>query len=67
MIIEHTAKELIIRLPLKKQVEDVQDIVDMFEYKELAKNSKATQKDVDSLISKIKKGRWKRTQLKLST
>ncbi len=57
MIIERTNNEVIFRLPANMDVDELQDIADMLEYKEIAQKSKATQQDVDSLVKTIKKGR----------
>jgi hypothetical protein len=42
-------------------IDDLQDLTDLFEYKELTSKSKANQKEVDNLVKKIKKGRWEKT------
>ena len=65
MIIERKAKEIIFRLPYSTNVDDLQDLTDLLEYKEIVKKSKASQKDVDTLVSTIKKGRWSKTKKKL--
>ena len=65
MIIERTAKEIIFRLPYSTNMDDLQDLTDMLEYKEIVKKSKASQKDVNTLVSSIKKGRWGRTKQQL--
>ena len=65
MIIESTKKEVRFRVSSKIPVDDLQDIVDLFEFKEISRKSKATQKGVDNLVSTIKKGRWEKTQTKL--
>jgi hypothetical protein len=65
MIIERTLKEVIFRLPSSTRLEDLQDIANLFVFKEIARKSKATQKDVDDLVKKIKKGRWAKTKGKL--
>lgn len=65
MIIERTSKEIIFRFPKDLNLDDLQDLTDLFEYKEIAKKSKATQKDVDSLVKEIKKGRWEKTKQQL--
>lgn len=62
MIIERTKNEIIFRLPYNISVDDLQDLTDLFEYKEIAKKSKATQQDVDLLVKSIKKGRWSKTK-----
>jgi len=65
MIIERTKNEVVFRLSGKTKIDDLQDIADLLEYKEISSKSKASQKDVDALISSVKKGRWKRTKAKL--
>ena len=65
MIIERTSKEVVFRLPSSTKLEDLQDIADLFTFKETSQKSKATQKDVDDLVKKIKKGRWAKTRQKL--
>ena len=62
MIIERTKKEIIFRLPNNINMDDLQDLSDLFEYKEITRKSKATQKDVDLLVKTIKKGRWEKTK-----
>ena len=58
MIIERTNDEIIIRLPADINIVDLQDMTDWFQYKELTRNSKAKQEDVDALVNQVKKGRW---------
>jgi hypothetical protein len=58
MIIERTKNEIIIRLPGDMNIDELQDMADWFQYKEITRKSKATQADVDILVSQIKKGRW---------
>ena len=65
MIIERTSKEVVFRLPSTTKLEDLQEIANLFAFKEIARNSKATQKGVDELVKKIKKGRWAKTKNKL--
>ncbi len=65
MIIERTSKEIVFRLPSTTKMEDLQEVADLFSFKEIARKSKATQKDVDDLVKKIKKGRWGKTKNKL--
>jgi cytochrome c551/c552 len=62
MIIERTKKELIFRFPANLNIDDMQDLTDLFAYKEIAQKSKAKQKDVDALVKEIKKGRWEKTK-----
>lgn len=65
MIIERTKKEVIFRLSGNIDIDDLQDMADWLEFKELGNKSKATQKDVDDLVKKVKKGRWSKTRSKI--
>ncbi|MEO8822274.1 MAG: hypothetical protein ABI366_01790 [Ginsengibacter sp.] len=65
MIIERTDKEVIFRLPSNTKLEELQEIADLFAFKEISKKSKASQTDVDELVKKIKKGRLSKTKRKL--
>ncbi len=66
MIIERTKDEVIFRLPADIRLEDLQELTDWFNYLELSRKSKATQQDVDKLVTEIKKGRWDRRKSALS-
>ena len=66
MIIERTNKEVIFRFSSNIDVDDLQDMTDLFEYMEIAKKSHASQNDVDRLVKTIKKGRWEKTKAKIS-
>lgn len=65
MIIENKANELVIRLSKNLKVDDLQDIIDFLEYKELTKKNKTPQNEVDDLVKSIKKGRWGKTTKKI--
>jgi hypothetical protein len=65
MIIERTPSEIIFRFPKNMKLDDLQDLTDLFEFKELTKKSNTTQKEVDDLVKVIKKGRWKKTKQQL--
>lgn len=65
MTIERTSKEIIFRLPSSIKIDDLQEIADLFTFKEISRNSKATQIKVDDLVKTIKKGRWVKTKQKL--
>jgi hypothetical protein len=65
MIIERTAKEVLFRLPTSTKIEDLQEIANLFAFKEISQRSKANQKDVNDLVKKIKKGRWSKTKSKV--
>lgn len=66
MIIERTQDEIIFRFPKNMNLDDLQDLTDLFEYKELTKKSKTSQKEVDNLVKTIKKGRWNKTKQQLN-
>ncbi len=65
MRIERTKNEVIFRLPSSTNLDVLQDIANLLAFKEVAIKSKATQKEVDALVKKIKKGRWAKTKRKL--
>ena len=65
MIIERTSKEVVFRLPSSTKLEDLQEIANLFAFKEISSKSKATQNDVDDLVKKVKKGRWEKTKKRL--
>lgn len=65
MIIERNKDEIIFKLEGNINIDDLQDLTDLFEFKEISRKSKAKQKDVDSLVKSIKKGRWEKTKNKL--
>nr|NQU88860.1 hypothetical protein [Bacteroidota bacterium] len=58
MIIEKTNSEIIIRLPVDMDIEELQDMKDWLDYLETTRESKAKQKDVDDMVKEVKKGRW---------
>lgn len=65
MTIERTSKEVIFRLPSSTKLEDLQAITDLFVFKDISQKSKASQKDVDDLVRKTKKGRWAKTKRRI--
>ncbi len=65
MIIERTKSEIIIRLPGDINIDELQDMTDWFNYKEITRKSKAKQEEVDALVSQIKKGRWEKRKVLL--
>ena len=65
MKIERTKNEIIIRVSSSLNLDDLQDLTDLIEYKEISMKSKASQKEVDNLVSDIKRGRWEKTKSKL--
>jgi len=62
MMIERTQNEIIFRFPKSMDLDDLQDLTDFFEYRELTRKSNATKKDVDVLVKAVKKGRWEKTK-----
>lgn len=65
MIIERTEEEVIFKFPSDLNLDDLQDLADLFNFREVAKKSKATQQDVNQLVKNIKKGRWEKTKQQL--
>ncbi|OFX35244.1 MAG: hypothetical protein A2X08_07335 [Bacteroidetes bacterium GWA2_32_17] len=58
MLIERTIKEVIIRLPVTVDTDDLQDFLDYTRYKELTSNFNVTQKEVDRIADKVNKDWW---------
>jgi hypothetical protein len=52
-----TKEDIVIRIPKKLYDENVQELLNYIEYKKIVSKSKATQKDIDSIMSGIKKER----------
>ncbi len=65
MMIERENNEVVFRVSGNIDIDDLQDIADFLEFKEIARNSKAVQEDVDELVKTVKKGRWEETQKKV--
>lgn len=55
MIIERTKSEVVIRIPANINTDDLQDFVNYIRYKELTSKFKVSQKEVDGLVSDVKK------------
>ncbi|MDT3738987.1 MAG: hypothetical protein RO257_05735 [Candidatus Kapabacteria bacterium] len=62
MVIERTENELVFKMPYSSNIDELQDLEDLFQYFQITQKSKATQEDVDNLVEEIKKGRWNRTK-----
>ena len=58
MTIERTDGEIIIRIPDSVEFSEIQRLIDFITYKEITKESKATQEDVNKLASEINKNWW---------
>jgi len=59
MVIERTAGEFVIRIPVSTKVEHVQDLIDYLRYKELTSMYEVSQSEVDTLAREINKNWWK--------
>ena len=51
--------DIIIRIPRKLYSKDVQNLIDLIQFKKTVANSKAIQKDIDDILTDIKKDRKK--------
>lgn len=60
MILERTEDEILIRLPLETDENDLKRFIDFFKYKELTKNSKATQNDANELAKAANRSMMKK-------
>ncbi|MBN2485495.1 MAG: hypothetical protein JXB34_05950 [Bacteroidales bacterium] len=60
MKVERTNNELLIRIPGNLTSSRIQSIMDYLRYEELTADSRATEEDLNNLISKAKRGRWDR-------
>ncbi|MEQ9297792.1 MAG: hypothetical protein RIF33_04470 [Cyclobacteriaceae bacterium] len=58
MIIERTDKEVIFRLPADMNLEALQRVFDYLRFKELTKDSVATEEDANSLADESKQVWW---------
>jgi hypothetical protein len=65
MVITRTKKEVIIRLPVSVDIEDLQDFLDYARYKELTSKFKISQKEVDKISDQINKDWWIKNRKKL--
>ena len=62
MIIERTAGEFVIRIPVTTQVEQIQDVIDYLRYKELTSTYEVSQSEVDILAREINKKWWRESR-----
>lgn len=65
MKVERTNSEVIIRIPASIDTSDLEEMVDFIRFKEITSKSKVTQEEVDSLVKKVKKGRWEKNRKRL--
>jgi hypothetical protein len=62
MRIERTNKEVIVRLPVSADTEQLQDFVNYLRYIELTAKFKVSQKEVDRLADKVNASWWKKNR-----
>jgi hypothetical protein len=62
MIIERTDKEVIIRLQPSVNIEELQEFVNFFRYKEITSKYKTPQNEVDKLASDVNKNWYKKNR-----
>lgn len=65
MLVERTSKEVIIRLPVSVDTEDLQDLLNYARYKELTSGFKVDQREVDKFAEKINAKWWAKNRTKL--
>lgn len=66
MTIQRKDKEIIVKITTNKNPFEIQNIFNYLRYEELASNSSATDKDIDSLVAEVKKGRWDKAKAELA-
>ena len=64
MTIERTDKEIIIKIPSSTNIDEVQNLINFIRFREIASKSKASQKDIDKLVSKVKRQRAVKSTVK---
>lgn len=62
MTIERTSDEIIFKVSNDISLDELQDIANLLEFKSIVQKSNATQREVNSLVKEVKKGRWKKTK-----
>ena len=60
MIVERKNNEILVRISAGMKASKIQSILDYLRYEELTSNSKATQKDIDTLTKLSKTDRWEK-------
>jgi hypothetical protein len=65
MLVERTTNEVIIRLPVSVDTEDIQRFLNYARYKELTAGFKTDQKEVDKLAAEINTKWWTKNRSKL--
>ena len=64
MVIEKTADELLVRLPISSDMMEIQDIIDYLRYKELTSDYKTEQSEADALAREINSNWWNKNKNK---
>jgi len=64
MTIERTDKEIIIKIPSSTNIDEVQNLINFIRFREITSKSKASQKDIDKLVSKVKRQRAVKSTVK---
>lgn len=62
MKVERKDNEILIRFSPGTKTSKIQSILDYLRYEELTSQSQATEKDIEQLSRKAKKGRWEKTK-----
>ena len=62
MVIERVKDEVVIRLPMFRNIEAMQRMIDLISLKEANAHSIATQEDIDLLAKEINQGWWEKNR-----
>lgn len=65
MVIERTSTEILIRLPINLQIEDLQDFINYTRYKEIVSQFKVEPSVADSLAKEINTNWWQSNRNRL--
>ena len=65
MQIERTEKEVIIRLPVTVDTDDLQELLNYARHKELTSKFSVSQKQADKLASQVNKNWWAKNRKRL--
>ena len=62
MVIERVKDEVVIRLPMFRNIEAMQRMIDLISLKEANAHSIATQEDIDLLAKEVNQGWWEKNR-----
>ena len=62
LTIESNSKEILIKLAIDTNLDDLQQILKYFTYIDLVSNSKAEQEQIDQLAKEVNKGWWEKNK-----